>query len=261
VLILLPPSEGKASTDDGRPFSLADLSMPTLNPMRERVRTALVKLCNGRESRAREVLGISARQVDELDRNRDLLDARALPASEVYTGVLFAALDHASLPAVARRRVHRWVLVSSALWGAVRLDDRIPAYRLSGDVSLPRLGPVSTLWRKPLAVAMPAAAEGGVVLDLRSGTYAKMWTPDAEVALFTVTGRVLQRRPDGSRAVVSHHNKATKGRLVRALAEHGATPKSVPALASLIADLGFETELHEGRAGKPWTMDVVVDEL
>jgi cytoplasmic iron level regulating protein YaaA (DUF328/UPF0246 family) len=261
VLILLPPSEGKASTEDGRPFAIADLSMPGLHPTRERVRTALVTLCTGRENRARDVLGISARQVDELNRNRDLLGARALPASEVYTGVLFAALDHASLPAVARRRLHRWVLVSSALWGAVRLDDRIPAYRLSGDVALPRLGPVSTLWRKPLASAMSAAAEGGVVLDLRSGTYAKMWTPDAAVAPSTVTARVLQRRADGSRAVVSHHNKATKGRLVRSLAEHGATPKSVPALASLMAELGYETELHEHRAGKPWTMDVVVDEL
>lgn len=261
MLILLPPSEGKASTDQGRPFDLDALSLPELNPTRERVRQALVKLCRGRESRAREVLGLSARQVDELDRNRELLEARALPASEVYTGVLFAALDHASLPAAARRRLNRWVLVSSALWGAVHLDDRIPAYRLSGDVSLPRLGPVGTLWRRPLASAMPTAADSGVVLDLRSGVYAKMWTPDADLASRTVVARVLQQRPDGSRTVVSHHNKATKGRLVRSLAEHGATPKSVPALASLVADLGVETELREGRPGKPWTMDLVVDEL
>lgn len=261
MLILLPPSEGKTSTDDGPPFDLDALSLPELNPTRERVRAALVKLSAGRESRAREVLGLSARQVHELDRNRDLLEARAKPASEVYSGVLFAALDYAHLPAAARRRLNRWVLVSSALWGAVRLDDRIPAYRLSGDVSLPRLGPVSTVWRKPLASALPEAAGAGVVLDLRSGTYAKMWAPDPELATRTVATRVLQQRPDGSRVVVSHHNKATKGRLVRALAERGATPKSVPALASLIGDLGLETELHEGRVGKPWTMDVVVDEL
>jgi hypothetical protein len=261
VLILLPPSEGKASTDDGRPFDLEALSIPELNPTRERVRSALVKLCNGRESRAREVLGLSARQLDELDRNRELLEALAKPASEVYTGVLFAALDYASLPAVARRRLNRWVLVSSALWGAVRLDDRIPGYRLSGDVALPRLGPVGALWRKPLAAALPPVTGSGVVLDLRSGTYAKMWMPDDDLASRTVVARVLQERQDGSLAVVSHHNKATKGRLIRSMAERGRTPKSPTALAQLIEDLGFTAELHEGAAGKPWTMDVVVDEL
>ena len=181
--------------------------------------------------------------------------------SEVYTGVLYAALDYPTLTAAARRRVDRWVLVFSGLWGAVHLDDAIPAYRLSGDVTLPRLGPVATLWRKPLAAAIPAAAGDGVVLDLRSGTYAKMWAPDAELASRTVVARVLQERPDGSRAVVSHHNKATKGRLVRALASQGKTPRTVEDLAALIESLGVTTELHQGRPGKPWSLDLVVDEL
>lgn len=261
MLILLPPSEGKASTDAGRPFDLDALSLPALTPTRQRVRDALVKLSSGRESRAREVLGLSPRQVDELDRNRELLEARALPAAQVYTGVLYAALDHPSLSAAARRRADSWVLVSSALWGAVHLSDPIPAYRLSGDVSLPRLGPLATLWRKPLAAVLPEVAGDGVVLDLRSGTYAKMWTPGADLAPRCVVARVLHERPDGSRGVVSHFNKATKGRLVRALVSQSRTPRSVPALAELIETCGFTTELVEGRPGKPWQLDVVVDEL
>ena len=207
------------------------------------------------------MLRLSARQIDELDRNRELAEPRALPASEVYSGVLYAALDYSSLTPAARKRADRWVLVSSALWGAVHLSDPIPSYRLSGDVSLPRLGPVATLWRKPLTRAIPRVAADGVVLDLRSGTYAKMWSPDAELAPRTAVARVLHQRPDGSRTVVSHFNKATKGRLVGALVSQGKTPRSVPELVDLISALGFATELSEGCPGKPWSLDVVVDEL
>src|SRR4029079_9594189 len=190
------------------------------------------KLCSGRESRARTVLGLSERQTDELELNRELVDARALPASRVYTGVLYEALDYASLSAAARRRADQWVLVSSALWGAVRLNDRIPAYRLSGNVALPRLGSVTPVWRKLLQAALPDAAGEGVIFDLRSGTYAKMWTPHADLVPQTVVGRVLHERPDGSRVVVSHHNKATKGRLVRALACRRVAPQSIADLAT-----------------------------
>jgi len=261
VLILLPPSEGKAPTNGGTPFDVEELSTPALNRTRVRVRDALVKLCSGREARARQVLGISARQTDELDRNRELADARALPVSEVYTGVLYAAFDYPSLTAKARKRADQWVLVSSALWGVVRLDDEIASYRLSGDVTLPRIGAITTVWRKPLASSMPDAAGEGVVLDLRSGVYAKMWTPDGDVAERTATARVVLEHPDGSRAVVCHHNKATKGHLVRALASQGTTPRSVEELAALVEKLGFGTELSVGRPGKPWSLDVVVTDL
>jgi len=261
VLILLPPSEGKAPTDTGLPFDIEALSLPKLTPTRERVRSTLAKLSAGRESRARDVLGLTPRQVAELDRNRELLDARAFPASEVYTGVLYAALDYPTLTGAARRRVDQWVLVFSGLWGAVHLDDAIPAYRLSGDVTLPRLGSVAALWRKPLATVIPEAAGDGVLLDLRSGTYAKMWAPNPDLAERTVVARVLQERPDGSRAVVSHHNKATKGRLVRALVSQENTPQTVEDLTALIESQGVIAELHASEPGKPAGLDIVVDEL
>jgi cytoplasmic iron level regulating protein YaaA (DUF328/UPF0246 family) len=261
VLILLPPSEGKASTERGRPFDLDALSMPELSPTRKRVLDGVVKLCNGREARARKILGLSTRQTEELDRNRDLADARALPAAAVYNGVLYAALDHPSLPATARRRADRWALVFSGLWGAVHLNDSIPAYRLSGDVVLPRLGSVAALWRPALSAVIPAAAGSGVVLDLRSGTYAKMWAPDPQLAERTVVARVLHERADGSRAVVSHHNKATKGLLVRALTLQAKTPRTVESLTALVESLGVGVELSAGRPGKPWNLDIVVGEL
>jgi cytoplasmic iron level regulating protein YaaA (DUF328/UPF0246 family) len=180
----------------------------------------------------------------------------------VYTGVLFESLDYQSLTTAARRRADQSILVSSALWGAVHLTDPIPSYRLSGDVTLPRLGPIPSIWRKPLAAAMAEACEanGRVTFDLRSGIYAKMWTPHVDDASRTVVGRVLLQRPDGSRSVVSHHNKSTKGRLVRSLVSgRGKDPASVVDLASAVERAGYAVELHEATPSKPWRMDVVVD--
>ena len=261
MLILLPPSEGKTATDAGAPFSIDALSLPGLNGTRVKVRDALVKLCAGREKRACEVLGLSTKQIAELDRNRGLADARALPAAQVYTGVLYAALDYPTLTKAARRRADEWVLVSSALWGAVHLEDPIPAYRLSGDVTLPRIGTMAKVWRTPLNNAMQDAAASGIVFDLRSGAYAKLWTPHGDLAGHTAVGRVLLQRPDGSRTVVSHHNKSTKGRLVRALVTQTSTPRTVEALAAFIEKAGFTAELSREREGKPWSLDVVVSEV
>ena len=47
MLILLPPSEGKAEPAPGRGWTWARLSLPELNPARERVLAALVTLCAG----------------------------------------------------------------------------------------------------------------------------------------------------------------------------------------------------------------------
>jgi cytoplasmic iron level regulating protein YaaA (DUF328/UPF0246 family) len=64
----------------------------------------------------------------------------------------------------------------------------------------------------------------------------------------------------GERKVVSHFNKATKGRIVRALLEDGADPRTPAALATVLRDLGWTVEV--GDATKKGTqLDVVVAEL
>ncbi|MBF9135042.1 peroxide stress protein YaaA, partial [Plantactinospora sp. S1510] len=130
MLILLPPSEGKTAPRSGRPVNLDSLTRPALTPGRERVMDALVDLCSGGDrERARGVLGLGPLQDEELDRNAALRTAPAGPAAKVYTGVLYDALDLHTLTGAARARVRRSALVFSGLWGAIRVDDRIPAYR------------------------------------------------------------------------------------------------------------------------------------
>jgi hypothetical protein len=86
VLILLPPSEGKAAAAGGAPVQLADLWLPALAPARRRVVSRLAAMC--RRGSARGVaaslatLGLTAGQRDDLARNAALAEA---PAAEART--------------------------------------------------------------------------------------------------------------------------------------------------------------------------------
>jgi cytoplasmic iron level regulating protein YaaA (DUF328/UPF0246 family) len=261
VLVLLPPSEGKAAGGRGRPVALDGLSLPELARPRATVLDELVGLCSADEDKAAEVLGLTPGLRGEVARNAGLRTAPAMPAGRLYTGVLYEALGLATLDAAARRRANASLLVFSGLWGALRLTDRVPAYRCSMGVRLPGVGGLAAYWKPWLDAALPEAAGGGLVLDLRSSAYAAAWKPRGDLAARTAHVRVLQVAVvDGveRRTVVSHFNKATKGRLVRALLEAGARPRTPAALASALRDLGFTVE-HDPRS--PTRLDVLVRDL
>lgn len=247
MLLLLPPSEGKAQpTGRGRPLDLTTLSFPALSPVRQRLIEHLTTVCTGDQAVAARILGLSPGLVGEVARNRDLATAPTLPASRLFTGVLYEALDLRSLDAAATRRANRSVLVFSGLFGVLRPGDRVPAHRLAADVSLPGVGLVASVWRAALADIMAeAAGRAGLVVDLRSTSYAAMWRPTGSLAGRTVSVRVLHERRPGdpaSRVVVSHFNKATKGRLARALLLDGAKPTDRAGLVEVLGDLGFHAE-------------------
>jgi len=260
MLVLLPPSEGKETPSAGKRLDLDTLSFPSLSSTRVDVLDALQRLCAGPAAKARTALGISARQDAELERNRSLLTAPAAPAGEVYSGVLYDALGLATLDARARRRAAGDIAICSALFGLLRVTDRIPAYRLSGDTTLPRIGRLTGVWRDPLADAIRTAAGRGVVLDLRSSAYVALGPVPDELAERTAIVRVFQEKAS-KRTIVSHHNKATKGRIVRSLLSE---PKSrtVDDVAGALGAAGYRVELEAPRGpGKPWAIDVVVTEL
>ncbi|WP_155058486.1 peroxide stress protein YaaA [Streptomyces blattellae] len=259
MLVLLPPSEGKAASGRGAPLKLESLSLPGLTPAREAVLGELVELCAGDAEKAREVLGLSEGLRGEVAKNTELRTAGARPAGEIYTGVLYDALDLGSLDTGAKRRAGRSLLVFSGLWGAVRVTDRIPSYRCSMGVKLPGLGALGAHWRTSMATVLPEVAGDGMVLDLRSSAYAAAWKPKGGVAGRTATVRVLHAP---TRKVVSHFNKATKGRIVRSLLSAGAAPKGPAELVEALRDLGYAVEAEPpGRAGVAWALDVLVDEV
>ncbi|MTB87589.1 peroxide stress protein YaaA [Aeromicrobium senzhongii] len=246
MLIVLPPSEGKTRPQTGPPLDLASLSSPRLTRTREQLLNALVRLSSTK--RAAEILGLGPQQADDIVRNARLREEPTAPAIEVYTGVLYGELGWADLDETARERGRASVAVASALFGLVRPHDLIPAYRMSGSVSLPRLGTVASRWKPVLPAALVDLADGDLVLDLRSGTYVALGQAPAG----SVTMRVLTEA-NGKRSIVSHSNKATKGRIVRQLLAEGVEAKDAGSLADALRDLGWSVE-----SSGPARLDVVL---
>lgn len=245
VLILLPPSESKATRPRGAAMRPDRLSAPELGPARATVAEALAA-ASARDD-APEVLGVSPNLGEEIARNLHLATAPALTARDLYAGVLYDALDLPSLDAAASRRATRRLLVVSALYGAVRMNDRVAPYRLSMGVNLPGVGPLATFWRPHLEEVLPGAAGRGLVVDCRSSTYAAAWMPQGTLADRWVTVRVPG---------ATHMAKHTRGLVARELCRTEADPRRPEAQVDLLGGT-FEVELHEPpRAGRPWVLDV-----
>ena len=246
--ILLPPSEGKARPEGGEPLDLGALAFADeLGEKRAKLLDALERLGEVRLERAVKALGISAGQAEEVAVDADLRVAPTAPAAEVYTGVLYDRLDLAGLPAAARRRASKQVLIASALWGFVRPQDRIPYYRFSSKARLPRIGPLAAWWRGALREAAPDAPDE-LFLDMRSAAYAAAWKPRHGTLLAV---RAFSEE-NGERKPVSHMAKAVRGEVARALLLAKAEPAAPEAAATLVAAAGFEVELSDS------SLDVIV---
>lgn len=237
MLVLLPPSETKRDGGDGPPLDLAALSHDAdLGPVRTDLCDELVALAGDRPA-ARAALGVSQRQDAEIDRNAALRTNPTLPALDRYTGVLYDALDAGSFTRATRDRARSRLAVCSALFGLLGADDPIPPYRLSAGSKLPGSGTLAARWRPALDPLLARIADGELVVDLRSGGYAALGAvPGA------VTVNVLAERPDGSRSVVSHHNKSHKGGLARLLATSRAEPADAGAVARIARRAGHLVE-------------------
>ncbi|MFG1923914.1 YaaA family protein [Cryptosporangium sp. NPDC048952] len=254
LTLLLPPSETKRPGGDGPALDLSTLAFPQLRDVRERVLTGLTELVGGDPEVALKALGLTLGQRDQLALDAALQTAPTSPALFRYTGVLYDAFDPAGLTPAQRKRAADRVVITSALFGAVRGGDLIPAYRFSAGARLPGLGTLGALWKPVLG---PALAElPGLVVDLRSGAYMQLGpVPGA------ITVRVLYVAPDGSRSVVSHFNKHAKGLLTRALATTTAKVNDPAGVVRVAAKAGLSAErhgprgvdvlLHEPPAGTP----------
>lgn len=222
VLVLLPPSEGKAVPERGDPVDLTTLGSASLTAHRTTVLAALAKVSGHPD--ALRVLGVGPSLAAEVGRNTRLRTDPAAAAAAIYSGVLFTAAGLSRLPDdAARLRANRSIRIISALWGVVRPDDRIPAYRLSMATDLPGVGPLARSWRPLLGVEFAPRADDELIVDCRSATYLAAWRPPTGTPGW-VTVRVL-RELDGRRSVVSHNAKHTRGVLARhLLVRAGAEP-------------------------------------
>ncbi len=251
MILLLPPSEGKSEpAANGTRLDLSELPFPELAPDRERMIAALMKLSNGSAKRAHEVLRLTPNQSAEIDRNKVLATQPTASAAEVYTGVLFAALDLATLTKSARQRADARCLIMSSLYGVVSPSSPIAAYRLSGSTSLPRLGRVSTFWRQRLNQPMIDHVGSQLLLDLRSGTYESFWPIPGSMTGHAAAVKVWQEQPNGARAAVTHFSKHTKGLLARALVQQARNLTTLSDVVALLAESpDWKVDLESNESG------------
>jgi cytoplasmic iron level regulating protein YaaA (DUF328/UPF0246 family) len=258
VLILLPPSEGKTAPRRGARLRTDSWPVGLAEP-RAQVLDALERLCLGDPEVAARTLRVGPTQAEEVRRNARLREVPIAPAERIYTGVLYEALGLTSLDTTAHRRAMARLAIVSSLYGLVSPGERIAPYRLGGGVTLPGLGGVAAHWRGVLDPVIREMTGRGLVVDLRSSTYAAFWRPSSDLAARVVTVRVLHE-VNGRRQIVSHFNKATKGRLVRDLLVDGRDARTPAAFARLLTDLGWQAELgRRSPTGTP--LDVVVSRL
>ena len=238
-------------------MALDRLSFPELRRLRTRILTALIETSAGPDAFQRLVERPT--MAAQVARNTRVLELATRIAADVYAGPLHKGLDIRSLSAPAQERAEQSVVVISALWGALRPGDRIPAYRLRPWANLVGMDRLEPTWRTviPDLLARLAGADG-VVLDLRPPSFLAFGMPTG-LSDRTVTLRVDPAAGRGRRIgdVVA---KRIRGQAARWLLEAGVDPDDPDALAETLAERWPVTLAEPARPGKSWTMTLSVDD-
>lgn len=189
LLILLPPSEGKAT--GGIEKSKWDPESGSLSATLASTRRK-VALTHQKQNGEKTVGGLT------------------LPACERYTGVVWKHLDLQSLPAATRRSAIKQIYVVSGLLGLARADDLIPNYKLKMSAKLEGIGVLAGFWRPTLTSALGLLAKKHTVVDLLPNEHRSAidWTQIQNHVRVDLVAK------SGGR-VGGHNAKAAKGLLAR----------------------------------------------
>lgn len=280
IAIVLPPSETKAiPSPENPPLDLDSLGFPSFTPVRTELLEKVEHACQTvPEDRLLTFMGLSERLRAEIEFNKTVSTNPTLPAVELYTGVLYDALDtrgdRTGVPLTPQQADRLWI--ASALFGLTRGTDRIPHYRVSADTVFSaedRAGWLRKMWKKHMLPAVDhwrqtekeTTGVDPFILDLRSGAYQKLGSvgPSATV-------KVVLLIPDGRERVVTHWSKHYKGQLARALvqaADHHTEAKDpfnaltgVDAVAEVITDtLGYTARIQQTDTGFTIVMGIPYD--
>ena len=248
MLIWLPPSEGKNAPESGPCLSLESLSRPSLTTARRAVADALVALGSGPQAAA--TLKVGARI--DLSVNEVLDTAPCAPASSLFTGVLYEAIEECA-PSAWSGTGAAHVSIFSGLFGVLSSSDVIPDHRLAMGVSLPDLGVLSTWWAPRLDEALSAEASERIIIDGRSGPYrAACKAPWARVWELRV-----EREADGKRSVISHDAKRWRGAITGLLlASDGYRAEETSAAEKALEEAAYSLSLADAKGHEHRVTDV-----
>lgn len=218
LVLLLPPSEGKAAGGAGQWKTTSGTFGRRLGEQRAQVVQALATA-----TLSSKQLGVSGDLFTRAVAATEAIvsgKATALPAHERYTGVVWEHLAPATLTEAQRRRV----LVPSALLGLVAAADPVPDHRLKFDVNLAGVGRLDRFWRPHLTEALRARPATPFV-DLLPNEHRAAIDLEA-IARRSRKHTIVRTAFIGA---TGHDAKAVKGELARHLLEHGLTSDAVAA--------------------------------
>jgi cytoplasmic iron level regulating protein YaaA (DUF328/UPF0246 family) len=223
MLFLLPPSETKRPGGGTLTIDQVALTFGGLNKAREAVL---------------EATGA-----------KDLLTAPTMRALDRYTGTLYGALhgrglkgtptEHNSLTPAEVARAKATVLIQSAMFGLIPATDLIPEYKINATRNLNGLN-LKRLWSEAHEAIWPRLA-GGIIVDLRSKTYADLAPVPEGLKSYKVA--VFVEREDGTREQLNHFNKKAKGQLVRAALMATNSPQTIRDLQRCAVSAGLQIEV------------------
>jgi len=224
--------------------------------MRERILEALIKTSAGHDAFSR--LYVRHSMAGEIARNTLLLELPSMPTSEVYSGPLHQGLAVATLSPAARERAEEAVVVNSALWGMLRLGDRVPPYRLSLFSRLIGMDRLDDEWRTVLPDVMASSAgSDGLILDLRSPGYQSIGKPTGLDGR-TVTLRVDLGKP--GRRIGDVIAKRVRGEAAHYLLESGVEPSGPDELAALLGEHWPVVLSDPAGPRGSWTLTLITDD-
>ena len=223
MLFLLPPSETKRPGGGSLTIDQVALTFGGLNKARE--------------------------TVIEAAGAQNLLTAPTMRALDRYTGTLYGALhgrglkgtptENNSLTPDEVARAKSTVLIQSAMFGLIPATDLIPEYKINATKKLNGVN-LKQLWSQSHEAIWPRLA-GGLIVDLRSNTYADLAPIPEGLTSYKVT--VYVEREDGSREQLNHFNKKAKGQLVRAALVAANAPQTIKDLQRCAAKAGLKVEV------------------
>jgi cytoplasmic iron level regulating protein YaaA (DUF328/UPF0246 family) len=164
------------------------------------------------------------------------------PAISVYTGVLYQALDWASLSMAAKKRGLGSVVIISAKYGAIRPDQLIESYKIKID---------NKAMRAPVSKVLDAI-KADLIVDYRSSTYKTVWHSPVEKTVEVQISTVV----DGVRTVVTHMSKKTRGEITRWLLQSRSVAKTPEDLYAIVSEK-YPCALTPSDGVEPWVLEVI----
>jgi cytoplasmic iron level regulating protein YaaA (DUF328/UPF0246 family) len=169
----------------------------------------------------------------------------AAAAIKVYVGVLYEALDWASLSKAAQKKGEKALVIISAKYGAIGPLAKIKSYKAKIENS--------KMKAQVAAVLDPRSDE--LIIDCRSSTYQGVWSAPNKNC---VEIRVFQN-VNGTKRVVTHMSKKTRGEVARLLLANKSIPKT-PRDVRDIVNKQYSCGLIQWDSFKPWILEVIANE-